>query len=186
MEILRFDESTPAAPKKRGLKSAIGISGIAALFAIGSTFAATTTIAVNGGNPIELGQGVQSLVTCDRTITVTTGQSYLDFDSSTAVDMEFALSGIVISNLNKTSSTADDSGCGGKSLVVKSYDLTGAQTGYALVNVAAGAGTTLSSFGLCAKKVSSTDCNAPVLAADVKTITVESQDGSPTPVVSLL
>lgn len=118
MEILRFDESTPAAPKKRGLKSAIGISGIAALFAIGSTFAATTTININSSTPIELGQGVQSIAACDTTISLSSSQTY---DSG---DEMFYVNGFSIRDVADT--------CAGKYFNVKVYNSEGELAGASL------------------------------------------------------
>ena len=72
MEILRFEEATTTAPKRK--KSSMGYltaGFVAALFGIGTALAsATTEIEINDGGGISLGQGVTLAAACDTEIDV--------------------------------------------------------------------------------------------------------------------
>jgi hypothetical protein len=72
MEILRFEDSTSPAPKrKKSSKGYITLGFVAAVFGIGSAFATTTSsINVNNGQNIALGQGITTFVTCDEFIAI--------------------------------------------------------------------------------------------------------------------
>lgn len=86
---------------------------------IGSTLAATVTISGTGGNTaIEFGQGNQVAITCDTTITTTINESWY------ATDSAFTVSTIELSDINVASAiatTANDAGCGGKTMTVRLY-----------------------------------------------------------------
>lgn len=70
MEILRFDaEPTPARKSRRPIKGVFVVGLVAATFGIGSAFA-TSTIAINGDNTVQLGQGVTAVTACDTAISV--------------------------------------------------------------------------------------------------------------------
>jgi hypothetical protein len=70
MEILRFEDSTSPAPKrKKSSKGYITLGFVAAVFGIGSAFA-TTTVQINGGDGISLGQGVTLAAACDTDIDI--------------------------------------------------------------------------------------------------------------------
>jgi hypothetical protein len=70
MEILRFEEATSPAPKrKKSSKGFLTLSFVAVLFGVGSAFA-TTTVQINGGDGISLGQGVTLAAACDTEIDV--------------------------------------------------------------------------------------------------------------------
>ena len=68
MEILRFEEAAPTTPKrKKSSKGYITVGFVAALFSVGSAFATTTSsITVNGGQNISIGQGITTFTTCDE------------------------------------------------------------------------------------------------------------------------
>jgi hypothetical protein len=70
MEILRFEEAAPTTPKrKKSSKGYITAGFVAALFSVGSAFATTTSsITVNGGQNISIGQGITTFTTCDEFI----------------------------------------------------------------------------------------------------------------------
>ena len=179
MEILRFEESKAAsAPKKRGLKSAFGISIVAGLFAVGSTFAATSSITVNGGAPIEFGQGVQYLSTCDTTLDLSVGQTF-DPSGGDSTTADFYVGAVTISGINTATNTtnlATNGGCATDDLVFKTYKQNGAQTGYARIK---GNNGTSQTFGFCvwtgpdAEQVS--DSTVHVKSGDVFAITIESK-----------
>ena len=70
MEILRFEEATLTAPKrKKSSKGYLTLGFVAALFSVGSAFA-TTSIAINEDKGISLGQGVTLAAACDAAISV--------------------------------------------------------------------------------------------------------------------
>ena len=72
MEILRFEEATPTAPKrKKSSKGYLTLGFVAALFSVGSAFATTTSsININNREPIALGQGITTFTTCDSKIAI--------------------------------------------------------------------------------------------------------------------
>ena len=194
MEILRFEESkAPSAPKKRGLKSAFGISIVAGLFAVGSTFAATSSITVNGGAPIEFGQGVQNLTTCDGGITISVGQYY----DATGVDdpvaspsptPDFYLNQISFTNVDLDSNTYEGKtypGCLGKFFRIRTYDSDGQLSGGTNIGASIPANDAAStypqlSFSICKNTGDDTtpvfDCSQKVPAGKVFALTVESKD----------
>ena len=70
MQILRFEEATSPAPKRKtSSKGFLTISFVAVLFGVGSAFA-TTTVQINGGDGISLGQGVTLAAACDNEIDI--------------------------------------------------------------------------------------------------------------------
>jgi hypothetical protein len=72
MEILRFEEAAPVAPKrKKSSKGYLTVGFVAALFSVGSAFATTTSsININARQPIALGQGISTFTTCDSKIAI--------------------------------------------------------------------------------------------------------------------
>ena len=70
MEILRFEEASTSAPKrKKSSKGYLAVGLVATLFGVSSAFA-TNSITINANNNISLGQGVSSFTTCDDKIAV--------------------------------------------------------------------------------------------------------------------
>jgi len=68
MEILRFEDQAPKAPnRKKSSRGLLVVGLIATLFGISSAFA-SSTIQINGGNAINLSQGVQAVTGCDPQI----------------------------------------------------------------------------------------------------------------------
>ena len=63
MEILRFEEATPTAPKrKKSSKGYLTLGFVAALFSVGSAFATTTSsINVNNGQNISMAKALLHL-----------------------------------------------------------------------------------------------------------------------------
>jgi hypothetical protein len=126
MEILRFEEATPTAPKrKKSSKGYLTLGFVAALFSVGSAFATTTSsIQINNDAPISLGQGITAFTTCDSQIAVipattlnagrtTFGLTKVTIGASYNSDDEYLI--------NKT---ASPSGCGGVDFVIKFYKTT--------------------------------------------------------------
>jgi hypothetical protein len=72
MEILRFEEAAPTAPKrKKSSKGYLTIGFVAALFSVGSAFAtSTSSININNRESISLGQGITAFTTCDNKIAI--------------------------------------------------------------------------------------------------------------------
>jgi hypothetical protein len=130
MEILRFEEATSPAPKrKKSSKGFLTLSFVAVLFGVGSAFATTTSsINVNNGQNIALGQGITTFVTCDEFIAILP-VTKLNEDAT-----DFVLDKVIVGaeyggedgyKVNNTSKTAPVSpGCGGVEFKVTFYEGT--------------------------------------------------------------
>ena len=99
MSLLNLNAPQGRAPRsKKAAKAWLGVGLLAAVFGIGSTFAANITL--NGGNATESGQGVQSVVYCggtSQTVTATPFSSY----KNTLTSPKFSISGIKITGIPK-------------------------------------------------------------------------------------
>ena len=99
MSLLNLNAPQGRAPRsKKAAKAWLGVGLLAAVFGIGSTFAANITL--NGGNATESGQGVQSVIYCggtSQTVTATPFSSY----KNTATNAKFSISGIKITGIPK-------------------------------------------------------------------------------------
>ena len=99
MSLLNLNAPQGSAPRsKKTAKAWLGVGLLAAVFGIGSTFAANITL--NGGNATESGQGVQSVIYCggtSQTVTATPFSSY----KNTATSPKFSISGIKITGIPK-------------------------------------------------------------------------------------
>jgi hypothetical protein len=94
MSLLNFDRKDKQPPRDRkSLKLVLGVGALVGVIALGSTLAAS--INLNGGGPVEFGQGVAQTTACDSQIIVT---PYSSFDNSYGVQ-EFVLSSIEISDI---------------------------------------------------------------------------------------
>ena len=174
MTILNFDSSRgPWSGKSR--KLVLGIGGLIAAIAIGSTLAAN--ININSG-PVEFGQGVAQTAACDGSITVSPMSSFVNsVDTSTLGS--FMFTGIQVSDVDSSVGK-----CQGKTLTFKAYgDTETAALATYVVYVGedafssgngsitdSGIGTSSSSFTL-------TFDPATISASDVYKITIESGDG---------
>ncbi|CAB4616309.1 MAG: hypothetical protein F2589_04660 [Actinobacteria bacterium] len=66
MEILRFNEAESNTPKrKKSSRGMIALGLVATLFGVGSALA-SSTISINSGDPINVGQGVSLVTACDE------------------------------------------------------------------------------------------------------------------------
>ena len=111
MEILRFEEATPTAPKrKKSSKGYLTIGFIATVFGLGSAFA-SSTIAINGNAPIALGQGVTLVTACDTAISISPSTAM----SVVAGVPTFYMTGLQINGINAVLPDAVTGiGCGSK------------------------------------------------------------------------
>jgi hypothetical protein len=115
MEILRFEDSTSPAPKrKKSSKGFITLGFVAAVFGIGSAFA-TTTVEINSGDGISLGQGVTLAAACDTDIDIVpiTAMTVEDPDGPTFYLTELQINGIDAQGTNLVAVPAV-TGCGGQ------------------------------------------------------------------------
>ena len=130
MEILRFEEATPTAPKrKKSSKGYLTLGFVAALFSVGSAFATTTSsINVNDGQNISIGQGITTFTTCDEFIAILP-VTKLNNDATDfvldKVTVGAAYDGLDKYKVNKTSKADLDSpGCGGVEFKITFYKVT--------------------------------------------------------------
>ena len=129
MEILRFEEATTTAPKrKKSSKGYLTLGFVAALFSVGSAFATTTSsININNRQPIALGQGITTFTTCDRKIAIIPTTS-LNGDATDFV-LDKVTIGAVYGNgddkndylINNGPVSASADGCFGVEFVIKFY-----------------------------------------------------------------
>jgi hypothetical protein len=115
MEILRFEDSTSPAPKrKKSSKGYITLGFVAAVFGIGSAFA-TTTVEINSGDGISLGQGVTLAAACDTDIDIVpiTAMTVEDPGGPTFYLTELQINGIDSQETNLGVDPAV-TGCGGQ------------------------------------------------------------------------
>jgi hypothetical protein len=145
MEILRFEEATPTAPKrKKSSKGYLAVGFVATIFGLGSAFATTTSsITVNNGQNISIGQGITTFTTCDEFIAILP-VTKLNDDAT-----DFVLDKVIvgaqyggedkykINNTSKTASFPLTPGCGGVQFKVTFYK------GTSKVNVCFGNGFNL-------------------------------------------
>jgi len=112
MSLLNFESSGPA-PKggKKSLKIVFGIGALVGVIAIGSTLAAS--INLNGGGPVEFGQGVAQTTACDDEVTITPYATFVnDYESADFLFTSFSVTGISAS-------------CYGKTFTIKAYSNSG-------------------------------------------------------------
>jgi hypothetical protein len=136
MEILRFQEATTTAPKrKKSSKGYLTAGFVATLFGLGSAFA-SNTIAINGSAPIGLGQGVILVTACDSEIAVAPITEMIVEDPGGPT---FYMSELQISGIDATATDAVTGlGCGGTIFDVQIYD--GNNVPYSCVDLKIGDG----------------------------------------------
>jgi hypothetical protein len=120
MEILRFEEATTTAPKrKKSSKSYLAVGFVATIFGLGSAFA-SNTIEINGDAPIALGQGVTLVTACDTEIAVA---PITEMIVEEVGGPTFYMTELQISGINPASKDPDTGiGCGGTTFDVQIYD----------------------------------------------------------------
>ena len=123
MEILRFEEeSAPAPKKKHRSKGLIALGLVATMMGAGTALATTSsTISINGGTDIQLGQGVTAVVGCDVQIGVAP-VTHLASDIST-----FAVTSIAIGTgtTNPPSANLVSADCAEKIFKITLYSPSG-------------------------------------------------------------
>jgi len=122
MEILRFEEATTTAPKrKKSSKGYLTAGFVATLFGLGSAFATTSSsIQINNDAPISLGQGITAFTTCDSKIAVIPATTLNEARTTfglTKVTIGATYNGDAEYQIN----AGDPSGCGGVDFVIKFY-----------------------------------------------------------------
>jgi hypothetical protein len=125
MSLLNFEPSSPSGTSsKKPFKLILGIGALVGTIALGSTLAAS--INLNGGGPVEFGQGVTQTTGCDSQVEVTPISSFVNYQGGGY----FMFSTITLSDLDGTTQTdASDEGCAGKSFTIKSYGEDGMELG---------------------------------------------------------
>jgi hypothetical protein len=119
MEILKFDESGASSPsRKRSGRGAILVTFVALVFGAGTALA-SGTLTVNGGEDIELAQGVTQTTQCDTSVRISL-ESALEIKAGDP--SKFYLSKINVSGIS------DD--CLAKTLRLKVYNAEGAQKSF--------------------------------------------------------
>jgi hypothetical protein len=89
----------------------LGVLGVGGSYmGIQSTLA--TSVTINSGSSVEFGQGSVPMIACDTSIDTSLSQAWSSSSSA------FRVATLVLSNLNKASSSANNGGCGGKDVTV--------------------------------------------------------------------
>lgn len=137
MEILRFEEATTTAPKrKKSSKGYVALGLVATVFGLGSAFA-SNTIAINGNAPIALGQGVTLVTACDTAISVVPITEMIV--EAAPVGPTFYMTELQISGIDSTSKNPDTGvGCGGTTFDVQIYDGSNTPYSCAALNIGDG------------------------------------------------
>ena len=122
MSLLNYNSSEPKrSGEKKTLSIILGIGLIVGTIALGSTLAAS--INLNGGGPVEFGQGVAQTVACDDEVVVTPLSTFVNDDA----DGGFKFTTISLSELDGSLyEDSSDKGCAGKTFTIKTYNSGGA------------------------------------------------------------
>ena len=128
MQILRFEDAPEVAPKRKKSSAGwIGLGLVAALFGVSTAFA-SSTIAINGTNAVDLGQGVVTVSGCDSEI------GFKPITTLNLTSTAFVVTDVVIGHeFESGKGLIDTTACDGKQLKVSFYadvkDDTGTVTG---------------------------------------------------------
>jgi len=140
MQILRFEEATSPAPKrKKSSKGFLTLSFVAVLFGVGSAFA-TTTVQINSGQGVSLGQGVTLAAACDNEIDISPITEMRVVGDATP-SPTFFLGKLVIEGVNPvlraaaTDSTPAVNGCGNQTFDVQIFNTAPTPTAYNCVDL---------------------------------------------------
>jgi hypothetical protein len=183
MSLLNFDSKDNQTPRNRkSLKLVLGVGALVGVVALGSTLAAS--INLNGGGPVEFGQGVTQTTSCDSEILVTPYSSFINGDPGA-----FMLSSLMLSQVDTTDQLDSSEGCAGKSFLIKLYEENGDLINTSYTISVSGSGMFSSSDGnLSAIDEDGTNSSltltfnpAEVLASDVYRITIESSSSQAAP-----
>jgi hypothetical protein len=115
MSLLDFNEPSPkSSGSRKPLKLVLGIGALVGTIALGSTLAAS--INLNGGGPVEFGQGVTQTTACDDEITLTPYSTFINADGAGS----YKFSSLKVSGIDSSSDK-----CSGKTFVIKAYGDSG-------------------------------------------------------------
>jgi hypothetical protein len=115
MSLLNFDSKDNQPPRNRkSFKLVLGVGALVGVVALGSTLAAS--INLNGGGPVEFGQGVTQTTACDNDITVTPFSTFVN--EAGAGSHKFT--SLEISGIDSSSEK-----CDGKIFTIKAYGDSG-------------------------------------------------------------
>jgi hypothetical protein len=182
MSLLDFSDLEPnRGGRKKSLKTIIGIGAMVGVVVLGSTLAAS--INLNGGGPVEFGQGVTQATACDSEILITPYSKFVNGDPG-----EFKFSGLMLSQVDITAQDgSSDEGCAGKTFLIKLYKANNdlIETNYTISVESDGSfsspdGELVTSGGTSGRasgtseQATLTFTDPAVAATDVYTITIES------------
>ena len=179
MSLLNFNGLGPkASGEKKSLTVLFGIGALVGLFVLGSTLAAS--INLNGGGPVEFGQGVTQTTSCDSEILITPYSEFVNGDPGS-----FMFTALRLSQVDTTDQTDSSEGCAGKNFLIKLYEEDGdrIQTDYT-ISVSSGGAFSSTNGNISASNEEATDSSvtltfnpATVLASDLYRITIETVVG---------
>jgi len=139
MEILRFEDAGKSAPnRKKSARGMIIVGLVATLFGVGTAFA-STTIEINSGSSVDVGQGVSQVAACDNSISIspkyllnTTTDDSNGHKGTNLANPKFDLGNITLSGVNEDTFTAvlPDQGCGKEILDLVIFKNPGASQNY--------------------------------------------------------
>jgi hypothetical protein len=116
MSLLNFrDNSNNLKGEKKTLNLLLGIGALVGVIALGQTLAAS--INLNGGGPVEFGQGVTQTTSCDSEILVTPYSSFVNGDPGA-----FMFSELMLSQVDTTDQSDSGEGCAGKTFLITLYE----------------------------------------------------------------
>ena len=108
MSLLDFNEpGQKSSGSRKPLKLILGIGALVGTIALGSTLAAS--IDLNGGGPVEFGQGVVQATACDDSVMLTPESTFVN----SAGSGDYLFASITVSGIS--------SSCDGKDFIVKAY-----------------------------------------------------------------
>ena len=179
MSRLNFNGLGPkTSGEKKSLTVLFGIGALVGLFVLGSTLAAS--INLNGGGPVEFGQGVTQTTSCDSEILITPYSEFVNGDPGS-----FMFTALRLSQVDTTDQTDSSEGCAGKNFLIKLYEEDGdrIQTDYT-ISVSSGGAFSSTNGNISASNEEATDSSvtltfnpATVLASDLYRITIETVVG---------
>ena len=179
MSRLNFNGLGPkTSGEKKSLTVLFGIGALVGLFVLGSTLAAS--INLNGGGPVEFGQGVTQTTSCDSEILITPYSEFVNGDPGS-----FMFTALRLSQVDTTDQTDSSEGCAGKNFLIKLYEEDGdrIQTDYT-ISVSSGGAFSSTNGNISASNEEATDSSVTltfnpvtVLASDLYRITIETVVG---------
>jgi hypothetical protein len=183
VSLLNFSgESNYRQGEKKTLRLLFGIGALVGTIALGSTLAAS--INLNGGGPVEFGQGVTQTTSCDSEILVTPYSSFVNGDPG-----EFMFTSLRLEGVDTTSGSGSNEGCAGKTFTIKLYDEEGDLIGTSITilvlengDFSSLDGEVLQSGAEATNRTASFGFLSPTLSAsDVYRITIESSSTQAAP-----